>query len=88
MHLVAQLSHQSVIDEQVLTAMATHSKSAKRVSAPPQHRKNVLLRKEQIDALVAQFQGGEAVQVLADRFGVHRTTVVNHLRGRGLWPRP
>jgi hypothetical protein len=38
------------------------------------------LTPEQVDQLVAEYQAGDDMKVLADRWRVHRTTVAGHLR--------
>ncbi len=46
------------------------------------------LRTADIDELVAAYRAGVRVHVLAQRFAVHRTTVMTHLRRRHIPPRP
>ena len=40
------------------------------------------LRSAEVDELVAAYRAGDNVEVLAERFGVHRTTAMAHLRRR------
>lgn len=46
-----------------------------RLSNPVQRR----LTDTEIDALVARYQNGSTIDVLAREFGLHRTTVMDHL---------
>ena len=38
----------------------------------------------EVDALVGDYLAGMSVQALAERFGIHRATVVSHLRRRNV----
>lgn len=42
----------------------------------------------EVDELVEGYRAGGRVDDLAQRFGVHRTTVMTHLRRRHITPRP
>ncbi len=54
-----------------------------RLSNPVQRR----LADAEVDDLVADYGEGMSVNVLAHRFGIHRTTVMNHLESRGVQSR-
>ncbi|HEY1644794.1 MAG TPA: hypothetical protein VGF75_00225 [Candidatus Saccharimonadales bacterium] len=45
-----------------------------------QHR----LKPEEIDQLVNAYKAGELVKDLADRFLIHRTTVIEHVKRSGV----
>jgi hypothetical protein len=51
-----------------------------RLSNPAQRR----LTGTGIDDLVARYQAGSTIEMLANRFGIHRTTVMAHLERRGI----
>jgi AraC-like DNA-binding protein len=51
-----------------------------RLSNPAQRR----LTDTGIDALVAEYEAGSTIELLASRFGIHRTTVMTHLERRGI----
>ena len=51
-----------------------------RLSNPAQRR----LTDSEIDDLVAQYQAGSTIEMLASKFGVHRTTVMDHLKRRAV----
>lgn len=38
----------------------------------------------QVSDLIDRYQGGASVNTLASHFGIHRTTVLNHLERRGI----
>ena len=42
------------------------------------------LRPSEVDHLIAAYQSGSTVYQLAERFGIHRSTVGRHLRARGV----
>ena len=50
------------------------------LSNPVQQR----LTDTEIDDLVAQYETGSTIDTLAHEFGVHRTTVMEHLKRRGI----
>ena len=54
-----------------------------RLSNPVQRR----LSKAEIDDLIRYYGSGMSVNVIAHRFGIHRTTVMNHLESRGVQSR-
>jgi DNA-binding CsgD family transcriptional regulator len=56
----------------------------KRQSAQPQRR----LKPSEVDTLVALYEAGASHRQLAARFGVHRETVLEHLKRRGVPGRP
>jgi predicted DNA binding protein len=51
-----------------------------RLSNPVQRR----LTDSDIDALVGAYQAGSTIEMLANTFGVHRTTAIAHLERRGI----
>jgi len=51
-----------------------------RLSNPVQRR----LTDTEIDDLVARYEAGSTIEILASKFGVHRTTVMDHLRRRAV----
>lgn len=54
-------------------------------TAPPRAFKTLRkLKLAEISELVAQFQAGSSVYKLADRFGIHRSTVGRLLRSQGI----
>lgn len=61
----------------------------RRESAEPVERqRQVRLTVAQVDELAAAYQAGSSVRELVERFGVHRTTVLDHLKRRGVPRRP
>ena len=42
------------------------------------------LTPEEIDVVVGRYEAGESANVLAREFGAHRTTIVGHLKRRGV----
>lgn len=55
-----------------------------RTQAVRQRQAQRRLTSEQVDQLVAQYQAGDDMAVLATRWGLHRTTVASHLRRAGV----
>jgi len=51
---------------------------------PDQRQKQVRLRSDQVDELVAAYLAGAPQHELSARFGIHDTTVRAHLRRRGV----
>ena len=56
------------------------TEEAGRLSNPVQRR----LAEANIDHLVEDYVGGLSINALARRFGIHRTTVMNHLESRAV----
>lgn len=54
------------------------------ITAPPSYRTQPRLTERQVDQLVDAHQTGASTYELADQFGVHRQTVAQHLRARGI----
>jgi transposase-like protein len=52
------------------------------------HRTQTRLRSVEVEELVAAYRAGDNVEQLAERFGVHRTTVLAHLGRRQVQLRP
>jgi lambda repressor-like predicted transcriptional regulator len=78
-----QLSHPSTASTEVLTAMQASATT----DHPRRHQVQKRLRGTEVDDLVAAYRAGASLDDLADRFGVHRTTAVAHLRRRHVEPR-
>jgi DNA-binding transcriptional ArsR family regulator len=73
-------NHESL---QQLPAKATHDDRNVDTSRPIRHRVR-RLEDDQVDQLVGAFIAGATITQLVDRFKVHRTTVMAHLRRRGV----
>lgn len=76
----ARDSSRNVVKVALNPVTSTHSKEKGRLSNPIQRR----LADAQIDHLVEDYVGGLSINALARRFGIHRTTVMNHLESRGV----
>ena len=59
---------------------STQSEEEGRLSNPVQRR----LADAIIDHLVEDYGGGLSINALSRRFGIHRTTVMTHLKNRGV----
>ena len=55
---------------------------------PGLHRTQTRLRPVEVDDLVAAYRAGDSVKQLADRYGVHRTTVIAQLGRQEVQLRP
>lgn len=55
---------------------------------PGPHRTQTRLRTVDVDDLVAAYGAGDSIEQLADRYDVHRTTVIAHLSRRQVQLRP
>ena len=76
----AQNSSRNVAKVALNPVTSTHSEEEGRLSNPVQRR----LTDAKIDHLVEDYVGGLSINALARRFGIHRTTVMNHLESRGV----
>lgn len=57
-------------------------------AAPVPRQRQLRLSKAQVDELTASYQAGSSVRELVEQFGVHRTTVLDHLKRRDVGRRP
>lgn len=53
-----------------------------RTEHPRQHQRR--LKPNEVDALAGAYMRGETLEALVEMFGIHRTTVLAHLKRRGL----
>jgi len=82
--LIAQLSNQAALAA-MLQPPGQGQRRSRRVV--PTTRRLVVLTVDEIDRVIVKFDDGAAVQVLADEFGVHRNTIVRHLKRNDRWRR-
>jgi hypothetical protein len=64
------------------TGMRTAAQDSTATEQPNPSRAQKRLHGEQVDELVAAYRAGDSADELAERFGVHRTTAMAHLRRR------
>lgn len=62
--------------------------TSREAAAPAPRQRQVRLTAAQVDELVAAYGAGSSVRELVEQFGVHRTTVLDHLKRRGVPRRP
>jgi transposase-like protein len=83
------LSHTTHQTNRLLqTALAWTIRPAKSVRRSASYRTMRQLTVDDVDSLVDAFRSGTTIRALAAEYGVHRTTVAGHLRGRGIDTRP
>ena len=76
----AQSSPRNVVKATLKPVASTNSEEKGRLSNPVQRR----LADAIINHLVEDYVDGLSINALAHRFGIHRTTVMNHLESRGV----
>jgi DNA invertase Pin-like site-specific DNA recombinase len=84
--LVEQLSSRSSKVSSLVSALAVPSKQALRLpdSPPPAHQVQTRLAAAQVEQLVAEYQAGTTTRELAERYGINRVTVFEHLKRAGV----
>jgi hypothetical protein len=81
--LLALLSNPALTENLQAKAAQQPDEVAGSVSERPRQRQ-VRLTRQQLDELVERYQAGACVRELVSYFGVHRVTVVGHLKQRGV----
>jgi hypothetical protein len=79
-----QLSNPSIEPSGLRSAVQASATTAR----PGPHRTHTRLRPVEVDDMVAAYRAGDSIEQLADRYGVHRTTVIAHLGRRQVQLRP
>jgi hypothetical protein len=69
------------------TGMVTAAHAPASTEQPRPRRTQKRLRGVEVDEMVAAYRTGDSVDELAERFDVHRTTAMAHLRRRRVEPR-
>ena len=73
-------SSKNVVKVVLNSVSSTQSEEEGRLSNPVQRRLATAI----LDHLVEDYVGGLSINALSRRFGIHRTTVMNHLESRGV----